>query len=98
MADWPRWKIRQNLANAKPPIFHFLTLDRKAGLSKGACSAAVTLPHEAAEQAIAKALRLSPKTIWPSRYAPDGTRLQPQPSENYKPSRLRRSCQKSEAA
>lgn len=98
MADWPRWKIRQALAIATPPVFTFHALDRRAGLSPGACAAAVTLPHEAAEAAIAKALRLKPQKIWPSRYAPDGRRLKPQPPENYKPSRVRRSCQKSEAA
>ncbi len=76
----------------------FAAVDRTFGLSVGTASKASGYPHLHGELAIAKALGLSPRQIWPNRYDPFGSRLKPQPAENYKPHRRVRHCQKRKAA
>lgn len=56
---------------------------RGADLHPNALRLALTFPREQAERAIAAALEIDPKVIWPSRYNADGSRKRPQPSENY---------------
>lgn len=57
------------------------------GLPLCAAAAGIRRPHEAVEKAIAEALDRPAHQIWPSRYAPDGARLNPQPAHNYAPAR-----------
>lgn len=59
-------------------------LDRDSNLADGTCSAACRKPHQLGEQAIAQALGVKPRQIWPSRYRTDGVRLRPQPAGNYR--------------
>lgn len=61
----------------------FADVDRKFGLKDGASRKTARQPHQPGEHAIAEALSLSPRRIWPSRYDARGTRLKPQPLENY---------------
>ncbi len=59
-------------------------LDQTNGFPPGTCSAALYRPHRRAELVIAEALGRSPRELWPSRYHDDGSRLCPQPTENYR--------------
>ena len=61
----------------------FVDLDRRYGLSRGICRIAVSSPHAKGEQAIADALGVHPKDIFPNRYDEYGNRLRPQPKEEY---------------
>lgn len=63
------------------------SFERRYGLPVNSAACALRRPYEAAEQAIAEALDRSAHEIWPSRYAPDGVRLDPQPARNYAPAR-----------
>jgi len=45
-----------------------------AGLSKSACGFALLYPSFRAEVAIADALGVPPKALWPDRYSKDGLR------------------------
>lgn len=63
--------------------FSFVSLDRKYGLSRGICRIAVSSPHTKGEQAIAEALGMHPKDIFPNRYDEYGNRLRPQPKTEY---------------
>lgn len=60
------------------------SLAREAGMGGNALRLALTLPRADAERIIADFLKVHPKTIWPSRYGPDGTRKRPQPVDNYR--------------
>lgn len=65
-------------------IRSFSQIDRLYKLSPGSASAAARYPVKAGETAIALALGLDAKTIWPSRYdATTGNRHSPQPAHNY---------------
>jgi lambda repressor-like predicted transcriptional regulator len=79
--DLPPETIR-HLLNRKG--LTYAALDRAGNLAEGSCRKASFYPMFAGEMAIAEALRLSPRQIWPSRYGDNGQRLQPQPSHNYK--------------
>lgn len=57
---------------------------RAAGIRGNAMRLALVLPRCQAEQAIANAIGVHPKVIWPSRYRPSGERLRPQPLDNYR--------------
>lgn len=46
-----------------------------AGLVENACRVAIDRPHFDGEMAIAEFLSLSPRTIWPSRFRRNGTRI-----------------------
>ncbi|CUX41355.1 conserved hypothetical protein [Agrobacterium deltaense Zutra 3/1] len=59
-------------------------IDKKYCLPTGTAGNAVHEPHAAGERAIAAALKTRPHLLWFSRYMPDGRRLSPQPSENYR--------------
>ncbi|NRF09341.1 helix-turn-helix domain-containing protein [Rhizobium pusense] len=59
-------------------------IDKKYCLPTGTAGNAVHEPHAAGERAIAAALNTRPHLLWFSRYMPDGRRLSPQPSENYR--------------
>lgn len=62
----------------------FSALDRENNLRTNTASNAARYPVAKGEYAIAKALRMEPKEIWPSRYdATTGNRLSPQPRRNY---------------
>lgn len=63
----------------------FAALDRQHGLPDGTCRNAARRPHMRGEAAIADALGLRPRSIWPSRYRPDGSRIRPLPAANYRP-------------
>jgi len=76
----------------------FAQVDRAFGLKSGTASKAAGYPHFHGELAIAEALGVSPRQLWPSRFEVSGGRLKPQPSKNYKPRRRIRHCQKRRAA
>ena len=76
----------------------FRAVDRHFGLTLGTASKSAGYPHLHGELAIAEALGLSPRQIWPSRYNPFGVRHEPQPTVNYKAVRRVRHCQKRRAA
>ncbi|MBF0247002.1 MAG: helix-turn-helix domain-containing protein [Alphaproteobacteria bacterium] len=76
----------------------FMEVDRAFELAPSTASKAAGYPHLNGELAIAKALKTSPSQIWPSRFDASGKRLKPQPSQNYKPRRRIRHCQKRRAA
>jgi len=68
-------------------ILNKLTLakiDEAYKLPPGTAGNAVHEPHLAGERAIAAALGTRPHLLWFSRYFADGTRMSPQPSENYR--------------
>lgn len=50
-------------------------LARQSGLVENACRVAIDRPHFDGEMAIAEYLSLSPRTIWPSRFRRNGTRI-----------------------
>jgi len=56
---------------------------RGVGISGNALGHALDRPRADAERAIADALNLHPKVIWPSRYDSEGNRKRPQPRDNY---------------
>jgi Ner family transcriptional regulator len=62
-------------------------LDARFGLPRGASSVAIAKPYHEAEAAISQFLERPAAALWPERYNADGTRKQPQPSENYRPRR-----------
>jgi lambda repressor-like predicted transcriptional regulator len=64
-----------------------LEVDAKFGLPRHTCSSAIHRPNKRGEEAIAAVLDVSPAELWPDRYAIDGSRLRPQPPENYRPKR-----------
>lgn len=77
----------------------FADVDRVFGLLNGIARNAARRPHFDGEMAIAEALSLSPRQIWPSRFnAKTGERLRPQPAENYTTRPQWRSSQKRCAA
>lgn len=77
----------------------FADVDRMFGLKDGVCRKAVRHPYFDGEMAIAEALSLSPRQLWPSRYcARTGTRLKPQPAENYTDQPRLRASQKRRVA
>lgn len=53
-------------------------------LPPGTAGNAVHEPHAAGERAIAAALKTRPHLLWFTRYHSDGTRMEPQPTENYR--------------
>lgn len=59
-------------------------IDEEYKLPAGTAGNAVHEPHVAGERAIAAALGTRPHLLWFSRYFADGTRMSPQPSENYR--------------
>lgn len=62
----------------------FADVDRKHGLKSGVARKTTRHPYLDGELALAEALGLSPRQLWPSRYDPrTGERLKPQPAENY---------------
>lgn len=63
----------------------FAELDRQHELPAGTCRNAARRPHQRGEEAIAEALRMRPRSIWPDRYRADGSRIVPQPADNYRP-------------
>lgn len=73
-------------------------IDRAYGLKLGMSSMSVRLPHQDAELAVAEVLGLSPRQIWPERYDAFGSRLKPQPRQNYIFKKRPRHCQKNAAA
>lgn len=99
---------RQSRADKRPEEVRYLLnskgltyadVDRMFGLTDGTARTTVRHPHIQGELAIAEALSLSPRQLWPSRYnTHTGERLQPQPAENYKARPRLRHCQKREAA
>lgn len=58
-----------------------------AGLRQKSVAAGLRRPYEEVERAVAEALNRPAHEIWPSRYAANGTRLNPQPVRNYAPAR-----------
>jgi lambda repressor-like predicted transcriptional regulator len=65
-------------------IKSFREIDRVYGLKAGISSSAARFPVKAGEEAIAQALGLKAKDIWPSRYdSTTGARITPQPAQNY---------------
>jgi Ner family transcriptional regulator len=63
--DWPAERIKSAIVSKK------LTMRKiaiEAGLDPSAVSVAIRRPWAAAQIAIAKAIGVSPATIWPSRY------------------------------
>lgn len=73
-------------------------VDRTFGLKVGMVSKTLGYPYEKGERAVASVLDHEASEIWPSRYDASGKRLKPQPTENYKPRRRIRHCQKRRAA
>ncbi|MFL1781416.1 Helix-turn-helix domain-containing protein [Candidatus Hepatincolaceae symbiont of Richtersius coronifer] len=61
----------------------FTAIDRLNGLREGSVRLAVAKPHKAGEKALAKALGIEAKDIFPSRYDERGRRYEPQPRANY---------------
>lgn len=61
----------------------FAKVDRHHDLKPGTARKAARSALFDGEIAIAAALQLAPHQIWPSRYDKDGSRLKPQPPENY---------------
>ena len=59
-------------------------IDEDYKLPRGTAGNAVHEPHVAGERAIAAALGTRPHLLWFSRYRHDGTRMSPQPAENYR--------------
>ena len=77
----------------------FADIDRMYGLKEGVARKTTRHPYFDGELALAEALSLSPRQIWPSRYDPrSGERLKPQPAENYTDRPVLRHCQKRSAA
>lgn len=62
-------------------------IDKAYNLPAGTAGNAVHEPHLAGERAIAAALKTRPHLLWQTRYSSDGSRLSPQPSENYRHAR-----------
>ena len=67
--DWHREDIKAAL---RKKGVNMCTLANATGYSHQAFSAALVKPYPAVEMIIAGALDRHPKTIWPSRYLPDG--------------------------
>jgi Ner family transcriptional regulator len=77
----------------------FADIDRAEGFRAGIACLACRRPSAAAETAIATALGLDPREIWPSRFDPrTGRRLSPQPMQNYRDRQRLRTSQKAKAA
>lgn len=68
--DWHRADIKASLDKAGTSMAR---LSREHDYSSGSLRLALRLPWPKAEAIIAAALGVSPQTIWPSRYHPDGT-------------------------
>ncbi|WP_337267095.1 helix-turn-helix domain-containing protein [Oryzifoliimicrobium ureilyticus] len=62
-------------------------IDELYNLRRGTAGNAVHEPHLAGERAIAAALKTRPHLLWRTRYYPDGTRRDPQPSHHYRHAR-----------
>ncbi|MEG9884147.1 MAG: helix-turn-helix domain-containing protein [Hyphomicrobiales bacterium] len=63
----------------------YADVDRQYGLKEGTACNAARKAHLPGELALADALNLSPRQLWPSRYDDrSGERLKPQPRTNYK--------------
>lgn len=62
----------------------FAEVDRLHDLPPGTARSAVRHPHPKGEAAIAAALAVEPRQLWPERYDASGQRLSPQPLENYR--------------
>ena len=80
-ADWHPEDIK---AEVRKQGVTLADIARGAGIAGNALRLALTLPRAEAERAIADTLNLHPMTIWPSRYHRDGSRLRPQPVDNYR--------------
>lgn len=77
----------------------FAHIDRAQGFRAGISCLTCRRPCAAAEQAIADALGLDPREIWPSRFDPrTGARLSPQPMQNYRDRYRLGTSQKAKAA
>lgn len=77
----------------------FADVDRMFGLKEGVARKAARHPYLDGELAIAEALSLSPRQLWPSRFDPKtGQRLKPQPMKNYTDQPRLRTSQKQRAA
>lgn len=81
MADWHPEDIK---AAVRKKGITLADVARDAGQNGNALRLALTLPRAEAERAIADALGVHPKVIWPSRYDEAGNRLSPQPVDNYR--------------
>lgn len=95
-SDMPLEEIKYQL-NRKG--WTFADVDRTFGLRDGTARKAARLPLFGGEMAIAEALSLSPRQIWPSRFdTKTGGRLRPQPPQNYNVKPRFRGSQKGIAA
>lgn len=74
--------IKLALSNAG---YSYADVDKLFGLAPCTSTNAAKRPDHKGEIAIAGALSKPPQSIWPSRYADDGSRLRPQPQKNYTP-------------
>lgn len=81
MPDWHPEDIKARVRKRGTTLE---AIARRVGMSGSALRHALTLPRAEAEQAIAAALDVHPKEIWPSRYRADGERMRPQPVDNYR--------------
>lgn len=81
-----RNKVRSLLYEAGLTL---LAIDKKYSLARGTCSTTLREPNAAGEKAIAKALRIKPSILWPSRYYANGRRKTPQPRQNYERTAIR---------
>ncbi|UQY80108.1 transcriptional regulator [Candidatus Hepatincola sp. Av] len=61
----------------------FSDIDKQFALRVGTARLAVSKPHKAGEEALAKILGISVKELFPARYDELGNRYNPQPAENY---------------
>jgi len=73
--DWHPEDIKA--AVRKSPYGSLRALGSSFELPRHACSHALRGPHCGGELAIAAALGLSPREIWPSRFLADGSRRHP---------------------
>lgn len=69
-ADWPSYLIVFKL---REKHISLRRLSRLNGYAPGSASAALYVRWPRMERLIAHAIGVPPKTIWPSRYHPDGT-------------------------
>ncbi len=75
----------------------YTDVDRQYGLTPGSARHAARKAHLPGELALADALNLSPRQLWPSRYdGQSGERLKPQPAANYKGASRGCHCQKTD--
>jgi lambda repressor-like predicted transcriptional regulator len=94
--DWHPEEIKAAVRIAGWTLY---ALARANNLPEHSCRHAIRSPNYDGELAIAKALGVSPRHLWPSRWAADGKRI-PQVRQRRKsnPRHDPRHCQKQEAA